>query len=219
MIVDLNLKGKDVVVFGGGREAGRKVDSLLSQNCRITVIAEDIGDEICRWAGEGKVHLQYQSVENGDCLKQFANLILMIAATDDQALNRKLVLAAKAMRCYAYAVDDPDFSDFSHPAVINIRDTVQIAVSTGGRSPLAAGKIRERIEPVLKNMIHEEDILRIRLQEKMRQAAKSRFPLSESRKQFLFNVFHDEGINRLLAEGNLGEAERVAMKQLESFRA
>jgi precorrin-2 dehydrogenase/sirohydrochlorin ferrochelatase len=219
MIVDLNLKGKDIVVFGGGREAERKVSALISQNCRIVVIAEESNDAIRRWAEEGKIRLQRRRVENGECLREFADLILTIAATDDPALNRRLALAAGEMRCYVYAVDDPEISDFSHPAVINVRDVVQIAVSTGGRSPLAAGKIRERLEPALKDLIREEDALSILLQEKMRQAARVRIGSSDDRKRFLSDVYRDVEINRLLAEGRLDEAELLAMQRLESFRA
>ncbi|MFQ5672551.1 MAG: bifunctional precorrin-2 dehydrogenase/sirohydrochlorin ferrochelatase [Nitrospinales bacterium] len=215
MIVDLNLKGRHAVVFGGGREAVRKVDALLTQDCRVTVVAESVDEELRRWAAEKKIDLLQRRVENGDCLRQFDNLLLVIAATDDASLNRRLVETAKALCCYAYAVDDPEHSDFRHPAVINLYDTVQIAVSTQGKSPLMAGKIRDRIEPVLRNLVTREDILQIRLQEKMRTVAKHELAGADARKRFLVNMLQDEEIKSLLEQGKLKEAETAALNKLQ----
>jgi len=214
MIVDLNLKGRQAVVFGGGREAVRKVDALLTQECRITVVAEKVDEELLRRAAEKKIGLLRRRVENGDCLRQFDNLLLVIAATDDAPLNRRLVEAAKALRCYAYAVDDPEHSDFRHPAVINLYDAVQIAVSTQGKSPLMAREIRDRAEPVLRELVTREDILQIRLQEKIRPVAKDKLTGADTRKRFLVNLLRDKDIKRLLGQGKLQEAETVALSKL-----
>ncbi|MEC7641228.1 MAG: bifunctional precorrin-2 dehydrogenase/sirohydrochlorin ferrochelatase [Nitrospinota bacterium] len=216
MIIDLNLRQKAVVVVGGGREAFRKVDALLSQDCRITVIAVDVDHEIQRLADEKKVFLRRQNVASGDCLREFSDLILVVAATNDISLNRELVEAARGLGCYAYAVDDPEHSDFSHPAVINLHDTVQIAVSTGGKSPLMAGKIRERAEPVFRELIKKEDILQIRLQEKLRKKAKEKIDGVDARKRFLIAVFQDETIRQLLAQDKMEEAESAALRKLDN---
>ena len=58
-----------------------------------------------------------------------------MATTNDKGLNRKIVQKARKMKSYAYASDDPEISDFAHPSVINIADTLQVAISTGGSSP------------------------------------------------------------------------------------
>ena len=73
---------------------------------------------------------------------------VVMACTNDRQLNRKIVKKAKTMKCYAYASDDPEISDFAHPSVINIEDAVQIAVSTGGKSPAMARKIKLEAEKV-----------------------------------------------------------------------
>ena len=201
--------------MGGGREAVRKIDALLTQDCRITVIAGKIDSDILQLADEQKVFLRWENIENGDSLREFEDLILVIAATDNAFLNRELVAAAKKVPCYAYAVDDPEFSDFSHPAVINLYDTVQIAVSTGGKSPLMAGKICKRAEPVFKDLIKKEDILQIRLQEKLRKIAKEKIDGAEARKHYLVAVFKDEEIRQLLAQDKVVEAESAALRKLE----
>ena len=67
-----------------------------------------------------------------------------MATTTDRTLNRKIVEKARKMKSYAYASDDPEISDFSHPSVINIADTVQVGISTGGSSPAMARKIKTK---------------------------------------------------------------------------
>ena len=90
MIVDLNLKGKSVLIIGGGTEAVRKVDGLLTQNCSIHVVTEKASEDILRFAGAGKIHLKEVRVETGRIVNQYKNLVLVMAVTDDRNLNRKL---------------------------------------------------------------------------------------------------------------------------------
>lgn len=216
MIVDLNVKGKIVAVVGGGKEAVRKIQALLTQDCEIVVIAAEASKELRRWAEEGKILLKRQRIENGECLRDLEGLFIMIAATNDFALNRALVEEARKLRCYAYSADDPEYSDFSHPAVINIDDTVEIAVSTGGRSPLMAGKLRERAEQVFRQLITKEDILQIRLQDKLRKVARNKIEGSEARRKFLTGILNNRKIKQLLVMGKAEEAEKIALKELEN---
>ena len=123
MIVDLNLIGKRVLVVGGGTEAVRKVEGLLTQDCEIIVITDQVADEIRSWANAEKLKLEEELVNDGAFLKRFEPLFLVMAATDDKELNRSIVKSADAMRCYAYTVDDTEYSDFSCPAVVNLHDT------------------------------------------------------------------------------------------------
>lgn len=217
MIVDLNLKGKQVLVVGGGKEAARKVEGLLSQDCEIIVISEWVCDEIERHAQAGKIALKKSTVKDGDVLKEYDRLILVMVLTDNTELNRKIAQAARALPCYAYCVDDPEYSDFGHPAVINLSDTVQVAISTGGRSPLMAKSIRQKAEPVLKDLIGNEDILQIRLQEAMRNEAKQILSTPNDRKRFLEIVHSDKEIRELLAQGKADEAKSLALDRLKNF--
>ena len=218
MIVDLNIKGKQIVVFGGGREASRKVNGLLTQDCRINVIAEDFHEDLRLWAEEGKLDIKQDRSIKANCLEKWPDLYLVIAGTDNPNLNRELVEAARKRRCYAYAVDDPENSDFSHPAVINIMDTVQIALSTGGRSPLMARRLRERLEPLLRHSIESIDILSIRLQERLRPAVRSCFTNPDERKSFLTLIADDPKVLLLLDKNKFNEAEQKAFELLDIFK-
>ena len=171
MIIDLHLKGKPVVVAGGGKEATRKVMALLVEDCKILVAADQVTEEIECWAAEKKIGLRREALKDGSFLNELDDLGMVIAATDDAALNRELVGAAKKLGAHAYAADDPSHSDFSHPSVINLYDTVTIAISTRGKSPLVAKKIREALEPVIKKTIPQGIILEILLQEKIGRAS------------------------------------------------
>lgn len=217
MIIDLHLKGKLVVVAGGGQEATRKVMALLVEDCKILVVADQVTEEIERWADENKVSLRRESFKDGEFLNELDHLGMVIATTDDAAMNRKLVEATKKLGVHAYAVDDPSYSDFSHPSVINLYDTVTIAISTRGKSPLAAKKIRETLEPLIKNSIPREVILEIHLQEAVRREAKKYIPTPEGRKAFLYEISRSEEIQRLLSEEKLEEAKKAALQKLKTF--
>jgi precorrin-2 dehydrogenase/sirohydrochlorin ferrochelatase len=217
MIIDLNLKGRQVVIAGGGREATKKAETILSQDCEIFVHAENFSNEITSWEKEGRVQVRPGRFSGGEFLKGYDRLILVMAATDDKTLNRKIVDSAKQLRCYAYAVDDPKVSDFNHPSVMNFYNSVQVAISTGGKSPLMAKTIKQKIKPVLENCIEHNDILKIDLQTRLREVAKKTIPTPEGRKQFLTSIIANEKINRLLGKDDLKAAETLALDLLDSF--
>ena len=109
-------------------------------------------------------------LSNANFLTKFKPYVVM-ATTDDRELNRKIVKKAKIMKCFVYASDDPEVSDFAHPSVINIEDTVQIAVSTKEKS-CNGKKIKLEAEKIFKELVKKEDILQIKLQDNMREKSK-----------------------------------------------
>ena len=141
-----------------------------------------------------------------------------MATTDDKELNRKIVQKAKKMKCYVYASDDPEVSDFSHPSVINIQDTVQIAISTKGKSPVMSRKIKNQAEKVFKKIIKKEDIYQIKLQQIARNAAKKNIPTQLERKKFLYSVLRDSKIKQLIKDENLKKAQDRAMMMLREWK-
>jgi len=137
-----------------------------------------------------------------------------MATTTDKALNRKIVEKARKMKSYAYASDDPEISDFSHPSVINIADTVQIGISTGGSSPAMARKIKLKVESFLKKNISSEDIYQIKLQKFARFEAKQVLSTQLDRKKFLYAVMNDRRVKELLKEGRYKMAQARVKKML-----
>jgi precorrin-2 dehydrogenase/sirohydrochlorin ferrochelatase len=108
-------------------------------------------------------------------------------------------------------------SDFSHPSIINIKDTIQVGISTGGRSPLIGSSLRRGLEPIVKNSISDLVIFQIKLQEQMREKAKNRIPAIEYRKRFLISLFKNENINQYLQEKKTSMANDLACEQLDAF--
>ena len=215
--MDLNLKENLVIVVGGGVEGLRKVNSLLTQNCKILVISDKINTQLSRYVKEKKIGFKKIKLKNTSFLSKYKPFLVM-AATDDKQLNRKIVEKAKKMRCYVYAVDDPKVSDFSHPSVINIEDTVQIAISTGGKSPAMARKLRIEAEKIFKKIVNKEEIYQIKLQQIVRNAAKEKISTQKERKIFLYSVLNDMKIKQLIKDEKLEKAQNRAMLMLRRHK-
>ena len=206
-----------MLVVGGGNEGLKKVNALLTQDCKILIISDETNREIERYVKQKKITFKKMKLQNANFLKKYKPFMVM-ATTDDRELNRKIVEQAKKMRCYAYAADDPAVSDFAFGSVINIEDTVQIAVSTGGKSPAMARKIRMQAEKVFKKIIKKEDIYQIKLQDFARNAVKTKLDTFPERKKFLYSVMNDNRVKQLIKEGNFKNAKMMVMKMLGDLK-
>ncbi len=216
MIVDLNLRGDLVIIVGGGNEGLKKVNSLLTQECKILLISDSTNRQIQNYVKQKKISFKKMRLVNANFLKKYKPF-MVLATTDDKALNRKIVEQAKSMRCYAYAADDPEVSDFAFGSVINIADTVQIAISTGGRSPAMARKLKLRAEQIFKKVIKKEDIYQIKLQDFARKAAKDKIQTFPERRKFLYSVMNDNHVKQLIRDGNLKKAQKRVMEMLNNL--
>ena len=218
MIVDLNLIGKRVLVIGGGNESSRKVEALLSQQCEIFVVAEKVEKSIKNYSKEGKILLDLKRIDDMGFLNNYKQLDLILATSDDPVLNRKILIAGKEKYgCYVYAADDPQVSDFSHPSVINIKDTVQIGISTGGRSPLMGKSLRKTLEPLIKISISDLILMQINLQDQLRTEAKKIISSVANRKKFLTELLVDVRVNQFLEDKKFSMARKLAVERLASF--
>ena len=216
MIVDLHLKGNLVIVVGSGNEGVKKVNSLLTQDCKILVISDKLNSQIERYVKQGKIKFKKTKLKDAVFLSKYKPYLVM-ATTSDRMLNRKIVEKAKKMKSYAYASDDPEISDFAHPSVINIADTIQIAISTGGSSPAMARKIKLKAEPFFKKNISNEDIYQIKLQKFARFEAKQVLSTQLDRKKFLYAVMNDKRVKGLLKEGKYKMSQVRVKKMLKEW--
>ena len=217
MIVDLNLKGNLVIVVGGGDEGYKKVNSLLTQDCKILLISDKVNTPLSNFIKQKKIKFKKTKLKDANFLSKYKPFLVM-ATTNDRQLNRKIIQKAKKMKCYVYASDDPEVSDFAHPSVINIEDTVQIAISTGGKSPAMARKLKLQTEKIFKKIIKKEDIYQIRLQQIARDKAKKTIPTQIERKKFLYSVLNDKTIKQLIKDNNLKKAQQRAMLMLSKWK-
>jgi len=213
LIVDLHLKGNLVIVIGSGNEGMKKVSSLLTQDCQILVISNSTNSQIEKHIKHGKIKFKKIELKDASFLSKYKPYLVM-ATTFDRTLNRKIVEKARRMKSYAYASDDPEISDFAHPSVINIADTVQIAISTGGSSPAMARKIKLKAEPFFKKNISSEDIYQIKLQKFARFEAKQVLSTQLDRKKFLYAIMNDKRVKELLKERKYKMAQARVKKML-----
>ncbi len=216
MIVDLHLKGNLVIVVGSGNEGMKKVVSLLTQDCGILVISNNSNAQIEKYEKQGKIKFKKIKLKDESFLSKYKPYLVM-ATTNDKDLNRKIVQKARKMRSYAYASDDPEISDFAHPSVINIADTLQVAISTGGSSPAMARKIKIKTESFLKKNISSDDIYQIKLQKFARFEAKQVLSTQLDRKKFLYSIMNDKQVKGLLKEGKYKIAQVQVRKILREW--
>ena len=217
MIIDLHLRGNLVIVVGTGAEGLKKVNSLLTQDCKILVVGDKENSTLSKYHKAKKIIFKKMKLKDASFLTSYKPFVVM-ACTNDKQLNRKIVKKAKSMKCYAYASDDPEISDFAHPSVINIEDAVQIAVSTGGKSPAMARRIKLEAEKVFKKTINKEDIQMIKLQKIARDLAKEKISTQLERKKFLYSLINDSKIKQLIKDKNLKKAQQRTMLMLKEWK-
>ena len=216
LIVDLHLKGNLVIVVGSGNEGMKKVSSLMTQDCEILVISNSSNSQLEKYVKQKKIKFKKIKLKDASFLSKYKPYLVM-ATTTDRVLNRKIVEKATNMKSYAYASDDPEVSHFAHPSVINIADTVQIAISTGGSSPAMARKIKLKAESYFKNNISGEEIFQIRLQKFARSEAKLIIKTQIERKKFLYSILNDKHVKELLKDGKYKQAQTRVKKILNEW--
>jgi precorrin-2 dehydrogenase / sirohydrochlorin ferrochelatase len=217
LIVDLNIKGKHAIVIGGGTEGIRKVRALLGQDCKITVISNRFNRFMIEQAELGKIELVKAKLRDANMLDNYGDAFLVLAATNDRELNRRIIERGRSLKAFVYAADDPAVSDFSYASVINIEGIVQVAISTSGKSPLMARKIRIKAERVLRRIIKKADIENAKLQEFARQAARPHIRTVDERKEFLYSVVKNSQIQNLIKEERIEDAKSATLELLDKW--
>lgn len=139
----LDLNGRPCAVVGGGEVAARKAESLLESGARVTVISPELHPELTAMHDAGRVRWLARPYAGGD----LDGMVLVVAATDRQEINRAAAREAQERGLLINVVDDPSASNFIVPAVVR-RGDLQIAVSTGGASPMLARRLREELEGI-----------------------------------------------------------------------
>jgi precorrin-2 dehydrogenase / sirohydrochlorin ferrochelatase len=204
-------------VIGGGTEGVRKVRGLLGQNCKIIVISNRFNRYLLNLDKNGKIQVVKAKLKDSNILDDYKNPFLILAATNDKSLNRKLVDKGRQMGSFVYAADDPLYSDFSYASIINIEGIMQVAISTSGKSPIMARKVRIKAERILRRVIKRSDIENTKLQEFARIAAKPKIKTVDKRKEFLYSIIHDQQIQKLIKEDRFEDAKSTTLKLLEKW--
>jgi precorrin-2 dehydrogenase/sirohydrochlorin ferrochelatase len=132
------------LVVGGGEIADGKLDALLASGARVTVVSPSVRPRIAALAEAGRITLHQRTYQSDD----LAGAFLVIAATDDRAVNAAVAAEARAAGILVNAVDDPPNCDFFAVAIVR-RGDLQVSISTNGLSPAFARWMREQLDEAL----------------------------------------------------------------------
>jgi precorrin-2 dehydrogenase/sirohydrochlorin ferrochelatase len=140
----LNLRGRRVLLVGGGAVARQKLTPLLASEARVHIVSPQVLPVIRRLARDGKIEWSRRSYKKAD----IQGVSLVIAATDEPTLQKKIVKDAHTRGLWVNVVDVPALCDFIAPALVS-RGDIQIAISTGGAAPALAKYLRQKLEPLI----------------------------------------------------------------------
>ncbi|MCP5004139.1 MAG: bifunctional precorrin-2 dehydrogenase/sirohydrochlorin ferrochelatase [Planctomycetes bacterium] len=198
--VYLDISGKKCVIVGGGKVAFRKACSLQDAGGEVAVVSPDICMELEKQKGLTVVKKNY---EEGF----IDNAFLVIAATDNEEVNKRVVADAEKRNIMINVVDCPELCSFTVPSTIN-RGDLCISISTAGASPAFAKNIRRELEGIFGPEYEEF----VNLLSKMRTLALSNIT-DESRRRKILQRFAGEDFLETVKTSGVEEAE-IKMRKL-----
>jgi len=147
--ITVQMKNRLCLIVGGGEIATRKLTHILKSDAKVVLISRKFSNKISGLAKQGKVSLIHGDFDESLLKKKsLQELYLIIAATDNNKVNKRISKIAQSLSIWVNVVDDLELSTFIMPAVID-RSPLLIAVSSSGVSPVLARMIREKIEWLL----------------------------------------------------------------------
>ena len=212
MLIDIKVTGKKVLVVGGGEVGERKVLALIREGAHVTAASKTFTEQLVKLGRTDKLILKKLGKNvSSRVLRSVSESDLVIAATDDEQMNKMLAEKARRAKIPICVVDNPKICDFYFPATTDFGN-LKIAVSTGGRSPAMASTLRRRLEKAITN----EDILQVELQNYARNLMRSEDMNIQLRKKILYGIIKNRRVSSLLRRGRLEEAERIVGEIIES---
>jgi precorrin-2 dehydrogenase/sirohydrochlorin ferrochelatase len=128
-------------VVGGGGVGTRKVVTLLDCGAKITVVSPDVSGQLLELANNGSIVLEKRSYRKTD----LDGMFLVIGTTDDEELNRQISIDAEKLNMLCNIADRPKVCNFILPSIVN-RGDLTISISTSGKSPALAKRLRIELE-------------------------------------------------------------------------
>ena len=200
------LKNKPVLVVGGGDVALRKCRAFLKAEANVTLVAPDFCQELQSMAEQGEVTLRQQKFIDSD----LDNVMLVIAATDNDAVNEQVAAQAEARNLFVNVVDDQPKCGFIFPSIVD-RNPITIAISSAGTAPVLARRLREKLETLIPQHIGPL----AQLVGSFRDKVKARFNHFSDRRQFWESVFDSSVVSEVQA-GNGSRAQALLNDMLSA---
>jgi precorrin-2 dehydrogenase / sirohydrochlorin ferrochelatase len=197
----IDIEDRAVLIVGGGTVCARKAETMMRYGARVTIVSPEITEEIAAWEGDGALAVRRKLYSEAD----LEGASIVIASTDDQCVNARVARDCRRRRIPVNVVDVTHLCEFIVPAIIE-KGSIQIAISTGGKSPALARTLKEDFQRMIGPEYAEvNDLLGT-----LRKSAKSVLPTDIDRKRF-FDGIIAAGVLEMLRDGRRREAfEAVA---------
>ena len=206
--VFLDLRGRRAVLIGGGAVAEQKVRGLVAAGAHVTVVSPDLSAGLTDLALRGAIEVRRRPYRGGD----LAGAWLAIAATDDRAVNEAVYAEAERLGIPLNAVDDLEHCSFIAPAIHHEGD-ITVAVSTGGKSPALAVRLRQRIA----RLVGRAEARLCALLGELRPELAERVPDARARTALWYAIVDSDMIDfarRGDSEGARGRIDQLVKQQL-----
>lgn len=194
-----------ILIVGGGEVAQRKADLLSRAGAHITIVAPQISHEIRELLNDDIHSLITAEYDK----KYLAGKRIVIAGTDDEALNHQVHADCQALNIPVNVVDTPPLCDFIFPAIVD-RSPIVIGISSNGKAPVLARLTRARLETLIPQGYGKL----AKLAGDMRDEVKSKIPTLTGRRQFWEKAFEGK-VSELMFAGRTVDAEQALKQQLE----
>ncbi len=195
------LDNKPVLLVGGGEVAERKARLLLDAGAQLTVVAPDLDPELAELAANGSI--EWLAGEFAPA--QLTGKWLVVAATDRREVNALVYQSANQARIFANVVDDPKRSSFIMPSIID-RSPLMVAISSGGKAPVLARLLREKLEALLPQHLGAVAAFAGSLRDRV----KARFASMGERRRFWERLLGADRLGQALARGDSASAHQLA---------
>ncbi|MGE6294977.1 siroheme synthase CysG [Aeromonas media] len=195
------LDNKPVLLVGGGEVAERKARLLLDAGAHLTVVAPELDPELAELAANGSI--EWLAGEFAPA--QLTGKWLVVAATDRREVNALVYQSANQARIFANVVDDPKRSSFIMPSIID-RSPLMVAISSGGKAPVLARLLREKLEALLPQHLGAIAAFAGSLRERV----KARFASMGERRRFWERLLGADRLGQALARGDSASASQLA---------
>ena len=175
----IDVENRDVVIVGGGAVCARKAETMMRYGANVTVVAPEVTDEIAKWAKSGRLQVKRKEYEEAD----LDGASIVIASTDDESINGRVARDCRRRKIPVNVVDVTHLCEFIVPAIVE-QGSVQLAVSTGGKSPALARTLKEDLQKFVGPEYAEiNDLLGT-----LRPSAKKVLPTDVDRKRFFDGI-------------------------------
>lgn len=204
----ISLKGRDVLVIGGGKVANRKVRLLIRSGAKVQLVAPELHPSLQGAIDNKQIQYRQGRFEEHDISAQF----LIIAATDDRAINKQVAKIAAEKNILVNVADAPELCTFMLSSTLD-REPLRIAISSAGNSPTLVRQLRAQLESSVPSNYGEL----AKFIDAHRPILKQRIPDIEKRRSFWTQVI-EGNVSELVLSGHLREAEKAIETLIKDFQ-